>query len=148
MTVALDLVDLHASPQRTASKLHAHEQRVLALAASGWGTAAVAADLELSPEAVDRLLRSIIAKVGARSKVEAVLIAIRDGLIDLPNGPDEGDGHTGVYRASAVRPVARLLRWMEEDRRNSREPVHIRDVHCREDRGHRDQVTVVGGAAT
>lgn len=128
--------DLLAPSKWTAARLTGREQRALALSAAGWSTAALADDLALTPEAVGLLLASIVAKVGARSRTEAVLIAVRAGLIDLPTEPEPAPGDTTDYRASAVRPVMRLLRWSEAslDRRMLR--------LCRDD------MADVDGAAT
>jgi DNA-binding NarL/FixJ family response regulator len=62
------------------------EQEILARSAMGRSIVAVADDLGLTPEAVRRVLESIIARVGARSKIDAVMIVVRNGLIDLPTG--------------------------------------------------------------
>ena len=59
------------------------EQSVLTVSATGRGVAKVAEFLELPDETVRRLIASAVEKLGARSKLEAVILAIRDGLIDL-----------------------------------------------------------------
>jgi DNA-binding CsgD family transcriptional regulator len=115
MVLAVEHRDLLEPSKRTATRLTDREQHVLALAATGWTIAALADALNLTPEAVGVLIASIVAKVGARSKIEAVLIAVRTGLIDLPSQPDPAGRRTPDYRASAVRPVLRLLRWSEAD---------------------------------
>ena len=112
MAIAVeDRDDPFALPEQTAARLTAQEQWVLARAASGWRTAAIADALGLSPDAVDGALASIIAKVGARSKIEAALIAVRDELSDVPTDPDQGVGRMSGYRPSAARPVMQLRRW-------------------------------------
>jgi two-component system nitrate/nitrite response regulator NarL len=60
------------------------ERAVLAASATGLGVAEVADLLDESPESVRRALFSVLTKLGARSKLEAVLIAIQRGLIDIP----------------------------------------------------------------
>ena len=60
------------------------ERAVLAASARGLGTAEVAELLDRPPEYVRRSIASACAKLGARSKLEAVIIALRTGLIDLP----------------------------------------------------------------
>jgi DNA-binding NarL/FixJ family response regulator len=62
------------------------ERAVLAASATGRTVKEVAEYLELSPQTVRRLIASAIAKLGARSKLEVIVIAIRQGLIDL-TGP-------------------------------------------------------------
>jgi DNA-binding CsgD family transcriptional regulator len=52
------------------------------VSAEGLGVTEAADTLGLSPEAARRLLASAVTKLGARSKLEAVIIALREGLID------------------------------------------------------------------
>jgi DNA-binding NarL/FixJ family response regulator len=66
------------------ARLTARERAVLAASATGLVLTGVADALDLSPEAVRAALASAIAKLGARSKLEAVIVALRDGMIDLP----------------------------------------------------------------
>ena len=74
-------------PADGCNRLDPDARRVLALLATGLLTDEVAAHLELGSEEVRRhLLRAILA-LGARSKLEAVVIALREGLIDLPPAP-------------------------------------------------------------
>jgi LuxR family transcriptional regulator, regulator of acetate metabolism len=63
--------------------LTAHERDVLAASATGLGVAEVAERLGLSVEAVRRSITSAIRKLDARSKLEAVVVALRRGLISL-----------------------------------------------------------------
>jgi two-component system nitrate/nitrite response regulator NarL len=60
------------------------ERAVLAASATGLCVAEVADFLDEPPEAVRRALASLITKLGASSKLEALVIAIRRGLIDIP----------------------------------------------------------------
>src|SRR5687768_16407024 len=99
MVIAVELSDPLAPPYRTDSRLTAHEQDILALSATGWSTSAVAEALGVAPEAVRESLASIITRVGARSKIEAVMIAVRNGLIDLPTEPKQADDRTLRHRA-------------------------------------------------
>ena len=69
-------------------ELTALERDVLAASATGLSVREVAAELGDGPEAVRRVLASAIAKLGARSKLEAVILALRSGLIDPPRDPD------------------------------------------------------------
>lgn len=64
--------------------LTAEERSALSLSATGLIVAAIADALDLSPEAVRAALGSAISKLGARSKLEAVLIAARRGDLNLP----------------------------------------------------------------
>jgi len=65
--------------------LTAQENEVLRLSASGLGITVVADTLEQSFDAVRYNLTSAIQKLGAHSKLEAVIVALRHGLIDLPS---------------------------------------------------------------
>ncbi len=60
------------------------ERRVLQLMASGLVTDEVADRLDSSPDDVRRHVRDAIVVLGASSKLEAVVFALRLGLIDLP----------------------------------------------------------------
>jgi DNA-binding CsgD family transcriptional regulator len=55
--------------------------RVLALSARGLSTAEVAAELGADPDEVRGALRRAMAELGARSKLEAIILALRAGLI-------------------------------------------------------------------
>jgi DNA-binding CsgD family transcriptional regulator len=67
------------NPIRT---LTADERAALGLSATGLGAAEVADARGRAPEEVRSLLASSIARLGARSKLEAVLIAARTGQLD------------------------------------------------------------------
>lgn len=56
-------------------------RRVLELSATGLVTTEVAAELDMTVEDVRASLAAAGAELGARSKLEAVIIAIREGLI-------------------------------------------------------------------
>ena len=58
---------------------------VLRAMAAGLGTDQVAALLGIAPGAVRAHLRVAMAELGARSKLEAILLALRRGLIELPD---------------------------------------------------------------
>ena len=62
------------------------DRLVLRLSATGLTTAEVAAHLDMEPDEVRRHMGCAIAALGARSKLEAVVLALRLGLIDLPRG--------------------------------------------------------------
>lgn len=120
MTIAGEVGDPLSPPNRTAPQLTAPEQQVLALAASGWGTDAVANAVGLTPEAVTSSLASIIAKVGARSKIDAVVIAVRRGLVDLQVDYSQPGAPTNGERRGVARPVARLQQWGTGGRETTR----------------------------
>jgi DNA-binding CsgD family transcriptional regulator len=59
------------------------EYRVLRLSATGLLTHEVADRLDMDLDEVRRHVTSVMAARGARSKLEAVVLALRAGLIDL-----------------------------------------------------------------
>jgi DNA-binding NarL/FixJ family response regulator len=59
------------------------ERSVLAASATGLGITEVAELLGLPPEAVRRSIASAMRTLGARSKLEAIIVAFRHGLIRL-----------------------------------------------------------------
>ena len=71
---------------RSAPAITELEHLVLRLSATGLLADEVAEHLGLSPEEVRRHLRGAMAALGARSKLEAVVLALRAGLVDLPAG--------------------------------------------------------------
>lgn len=70
-------------PRRTAS-LARRELEVLEAIAIGMTTSEAAQRLDISVNTLRTHLKNILLKLEARSKLEAVLIAIREGRIELP----------------------------------------------------------------
>ena len=62
------------------------EHRVLCLSATGLLTDEVAIQLGMDPDEVRRHIGGAMAALGTRSKLKAVVLALRRGLIDLPPG--------------------------------------------------------------
>ena len=62
------------------------EHRVLRLSATGLLTHEVAERLGLSPDEVREHIRAAMAALGARSKLEAVVLGLEHGLLRLPAG--------------------------------------------------------------
>jgi DNA-binding NarL/FixJ family response regulator len=56
---------------------------VLRLLVQGKSTNQIAADLHLAPETVRNHVGSLLKTLGARSRLEATLVALRDGLVSL-----------------------------------------------------------------
>ena len=77
---------LHHQYDRPASDLTAREREILQLIAEGLTNGAIATRLFISVNTVRNHVQSILAKLDAHSKLEALSVAIRDGLIDPP-GP-------------------------------------------------------------
>jgi DNA-binding CsgD family transcriptional regulator len=69
--------------QRTpTSELTAREKQILSLVASGLGGRRIAQELFLSHDTVRTHVAHALAKLGARTRAQAVAIAVRRGLID------------------------------------------------------------------
>jgi DNA-binding NarL/FixJ family response regulator len=56
---------------------------VLRLLVQAKSTDEIPAELQLARETVRNYIRSLLEALGARSRLEATLIALRDGLVDL-----------------------------------------------------------------
>ena len=78
----------HTTNERT-KWLTARESDVLRLLAVGRTTASIADELFLSTHTVRNHISSILSKLGAHSKLEAVAVAARDGLISFENARHE-----------------------------------------------------------
>lgn len=70
-------------PAPPAERLGPREREVLQALASGQSTAEVAAALRLSVHTVRSHLKNSMAKLGVHSKLEAILVATKKGLIEL-----------------------------------------------------------------
>jgi DNA-binding NarL/FixJ family response regulator len=76
-----------AEPARTALVAHVlgrREIEVLEALAAGATTAEIADRLTITVHTVRTHVKNIISKLGARSKLEAVLVAVKEGLITIP----------------------------------------------------------------
>ncbi len=65
------------------SELTERETDVLRLLADARTVAEISEELHLSPHTVRNHVKQVLAKLGARSQLEAVVIAAREGLVDL-----------------------------------------------------------------
>ena len=72
-----------AAVPREGAALTPRELDVLRLVAQGLGNKEIAADLDLSAHTVKYHLASVLAKLGVRSRTEAVSRGIRTGLLPL-----------------------------------------------------------------
>ena len=68
--------------RRTFGRLTAREGQILVLLAYGRSTSETAAELHISPLTVRSHVKSILAKLGVHSKLEAVSYALRNGLVE------------------------------------------------------------------
>jgi DNA-binding CsgD family transcriptional regulator len=79
-----------ALPERRAAdppSLTPRQGEILLLLAAGRTTAQMAELLGLSTETIRNHVRAVLAQLGARSRLEAVLVAHRDGMLELPQQP-------------------------------------------------------------
>jgi DNA-binding CsgD family transcriptional regulator len=81
------------------TELSEREKEILRLAASGASNKEIALALSISPNTVKVHLRNVFAKIGAVSRTEAALIAVRMGLVDagaVRPAPPAEDGPPGA----------------------------------------------------
>lgn len=69
-------------PMRLGDDLTSREREILGLLAQGQSTPTIAKQLFISPATVRNHIQSILNKLEAHSKLEAVTIAVRDGIIE------------------------------------------------------------------
>jgi DNA-binding NarL/FixJ family response regulator len=74
---------LHRQGVRQRTELTDREREILDLLAGGLSNADIAAELTLSVHTVRNHVANLSAKLGAHSKLEALAIAVRDGLVDV-----------------------------------------------------------------
>jgi DNA-binding NarL/FixJ family response regulator len=72
----------HSAPAAKGSGLTPRELEILDLLAAGLNQAEIARRLVVSPKTVSKHIERILAKLGVRSRAEAVARAYRDGLIE------------------------------------------------------------------
>ncbi|HTW98766.1 MAG TPA: response regulator transcription factor [Acidimicrobiales bacterium] len=94
-TLAALLDRMRRSSAPSPEALSRRELEVLELLARGASTAHIAAELYLSGHTVRNHVRNILSKLGAHSKLEAVTLATRRGIVDL-SGPDAYGRRTGA----------------------------------------------------
>ncbi len=70
--------------RRARAELSARELEVLRLLAAGRSTTTIADELGLSVHTTRNHVRNLMTKLGAHSRLDAVVIAARSGLIELP----------------------------------------------------------------
>jgi DNA-binding NarL/FixJ family response regulator len=86
------LAQLNPAVDNGGKWLTPREIDVLRLLANGRTTAAIAAELFLSAHTVRNHISSILSKLGAHSKLEAVAVAARDGLVSFDTVRHESKG--------------------------------------------------------
>jgi DNA-binding NarL/FixJ family response regulator len=78
------LARLHHTTRPVGTDLTERERQVVGLMAHGRSNKAIASDLYLSLNTVRNYVQSVLTKLSAHSKLEAVSNAVRDGIIDYP----------------------------------------------------------------
>jgi DNA-binding NarL/FixJ family response regulator len=81
-------------PDGRGASLTEREMEVLRLMASGRSSNEIAAELYLSTNTIRHHVQAVLQKLGAHSKLEAVAVALRSGIITVEDdlGPLEPDG--------------------------------------------------------
>ena len=75
--------DKEPDPPVTASKLSKRERDVLDLVADGLSAQEIAEKINLSYRTVEWHISQAMRRLGAKNRVQAVVLAIRDGLISV-----------------------------------------------------------------
>lgn len=78
---------LRRGRRRPGADLTEREREVLALLAAGTSTEAIAERLVLSVHTVRNHVRNLLTKLHAHTKLEAVAIALRERLVEIPDAP-------------------------------------------------------------
>ena len=81
-TELLDILTAQDGPHRPHAELSSRERQVLLLLAEGRSTDEIVSELYVSVHTVRNHIRSILQKLHARSRLEAVAVAMRMGLVE------------------------------------------------------------------
>jgi DNA-binding CsgD family transcriptional regulator len=80
-------IPAHDLPRKSsAPQLSPRQLDVLRLLVQAKSTEEIAAELHLAPETVRNHVRRLLKALGARSRLEATIVALRDGLVSLDLG--------------------------------------------------------------
>ena len=78
------MTHLRQPPDSILYGLTPRELDVLRLLAGGWTTRAMAGELGVTFHTIRNYVQAVIQKLGAHSRLEAVAIALRDGVVAAP----------------------------------------------------------------
>lgn len=73
--------DISRANSATVTELSARERECLQWAGRGKSSSDIAGILELSPRTIDSYLEKACSKMGVRTRIEAVVVAVRRGVI-------------------------------------------------------------------
>ncbi len=93
------LLSAHHEPQPSANGLTAREREVLGLLARGWSNHRIAGELYIAEITVRTHVRHLFDKLGVASRVEAALLALRTGLVQLDEPSPEAADRRAARRA-------------------------------------------------
>jgi DNA-binding NarL/FixJ family response regulator len=82
------LTELNPRHRSLGADLTEREREILYLLTQGWTNRVIASELNLSVNTVRNYVQSILTKLGGHSKLEAVSIAVRAGVVDYRPLPD------------------------------------------------------------
>jgi len=87
------LIDKPRTARRELARpLSQRELSVLVLMADGKDVTSIARDLSISSHTCRGHVKNVLSKLGAHSQLEAVVIAVRTGLIQIKDGPGQAAG--------------------------------------------------------
>lgn len=79
------LPKLNRTQRAIGADLTERELEILSLLARGWNNKLIAGELYLSVNTVRNYVQSVLTKLGAHSKLEAVSTAVREGIVAFPS---------------------------------------------------------------
>ena len=79
------LPKLNRTQRAVGADLTERELEILTLLARGWNNKLIAGELYLSVNTVRNYVQSVLTKLGAHSKLEAVSTAVREGIVSFPS---------------------------------------------------------------
>ena len=81
-------IPVNELPRTSSAQLSRRQLDVLRLLVRAKSTNEIAAELHLAPETVRNHVRGLLKSLGARSRLEATLVALREGLVSLDPAED------------------------------------------------------------